>query len=150
MADLSGNQSILIPSLLRALGGWRSILAWPQLFCPLRPLCERRKLLYDNMVEIPNRIMFSEMKQVTVSEDPTLAVSSWFESRVEPPMGPMWLGGWVLVIFLRGTLMWIRADLGDTVGLILDHHSKAVSQENKSRNLWIPSAQESYINTLVY
>ncbi|OWK14031.1 hypothetical protein Celaphus_00000708 [Cervus elaphus hippelaphus] len=31
----------------------------------LRPLCERRKLLHDNMVEIPNRIMFSEMKQVT-------------------------------------------------------------------------------------
>uniref|UniRef100_A0A452UPC5 DNA ligase n=1 Tax=Ursus maritimus TaxID=29073 RepID=A0A452UPC5_URSMA len=26
-----------------------------------RPLCERRKFLHDNMVEIPNRIMFSEM-----------------------------------------------------------------------------------------
>lgn len=52
--------------------------SWPDLSSsvPLRPLCERRKLLYDNMVEIPNRIMFSEMKQVTVSEDPTLAVSS--------------------------------------------------------------------------
>ncbi|XP_027481723.1 DNA ligase 3 isoform X4 [Zalophus californianus] len=36
-----------------------------------RPLCERRKFLHDNMVEIPNRIMFSEMKQVTVvSESP--------------------------------------------------------------------------------
>lgn len=32
-----------------------------------RPLCERRKFLHDNMVEIRNRIMFSEMKQVTVS-----------------------------------------------------------------------------------
>uniref|UniRef100_A0A8V5GXA8 DNA ligase n=1 Tax=Melopsittacus undulatus TaxID=13146 RepID=A0A8V5GXA8_MELUD len=27
-----------------------------------RPLCERRKFLHDNMVEIPNRILFSEMK----------------------------------------------------------------------------------------
>ncbi|CAI9162631.1 unnamed protein product [Rangifer tarandus platyrhynchus] len=34
-----------------------------------RPLCERRKLLHDNMVEIPNRIMFSEMKQVTKASD---------------------------------------------------------------------------------
>lgn len=32
-----------------------------------RPLCERRKFLHDNMVEIPNRILFSEMKHVTVS-----------------------------------------------------------------------------------
>uniref|UniRef100_A0A8D2PWM4 DNA ligase 3 n=1 Tax=Zosterops lateralis melanops TaxID=1220523 RepID=A0A8D2PWM4_ZOSLA len=31
-----------------------------------RPLCERRKFLHDNMVEIPNRILFSEMKHVTV------------------------------------------------------------------------------------
>lgn len=38
----------------------------------LRPLCERRKFLHDNMVEIRNRIMFSEMKQVTVSEIPIL------------------------------------------------------------------------------
>lgn len=38
----------------------------------LRPLCERRKFLHDNMVEIRNRIMFSEMKQVTVSEVPIL------------------------------------------------------------------------------
>ena len=36
--------------------------------------------------------------------------------------------------------MWIQADLGDTVGLVLDHHSKAVSQENKSHNLRIPNA----------
>ncbi|XP_011377635.1 DNA ligase 3 [Pteropus medius] len=34
-----------------------------------RPLCERRKFLHDNMVEIPNRIMFSEMKQVTKVSD---------------------------------------------------------------------------------
>ncbi|XP_023099554.1 DNA ligase 3 isoform X2 [Felis catus] len=34
-----------------------------------RPLCERRKFLHDNMVEIPNRIMFSEMKQVTKASD---------------------------------------------------------------------------------
>ncbi|XP_069917167.1 DNA ligase 3 isoform X2 [Oryctolagus cuniculus] len=34
-----------------------------------RPLCERRKLLHDNMVEIPNRIMFSEMKRVTKASD---------------------------------------------------------------------------------
>uniref|UniRef100_A0A452UP84 DNA ligase n=1 Tax=Ursus maritimus TaxID=29073 RepID=A0A452UP84_URSMA len=34
-----------------------------------RPLCERRKFLHDNMVEIPNRIMFSEMKQVTKAAD---------------------------------------------------------------------------------
>ena len=74
------------------------------------------------MVEIPNRIMFSEMKQVTVSEDPTFG-------RAECPMGQTWLGEWVLVIFLRGRLMWIRADLGDIVGLVLDHHSKAVSQK---------------------
>ncbi|XP_056675425.1 DNA ligase 3 isoform X2 [Monodelphis domestica] len=30
-----------------------------------RPLCERRKFLHDNMVQIPNRILFSEMKHVT-------------------------------------------------------------------------------------
>nr|KAF6416077.1 DNA ligase 3 [Molossus molossus] len=35
-----------------------------------RPLCERRKFLHDNMVEIPNRIMFSEMKQVTGTYEP--------------------------------------------------------------------------------
>uniref|UniRef100_A0A8D1RTW6 DNA ligase n=1 Tax=Sus scrofa TaxID=9823 RepID=A0A8D1RTW6_PIG len=34
-----------------------------------RPLCERRKFLHDNMVEIPNRIMFSEMKQVSKASD---------------------------------------------------------------------------------
>ncbi|KAK2503814.1 hypothetical protein MC885_012390 [Smutsia gigantea] len=34
-----------------------------------RPLFERRKLLHDNMVEIPNRIMFSEMKQVKRAAD---------------------------------------------------------------------------------
>ncbi|XP_023373287.1 DNA ligase 3 isoform X2 [Otolemur garnettii] len=34
-----------------------------------RPLCERRKFLHDNMIEIPNRIMFSEMKQVTKASD---------------------------------------------------------------------------------
>ncbi|NXG55021.1 DNLI3 ligase, partial [Hemiprocne comata] len=34
-----------------------------------RPLCERRKFLHDNMVEIPNRILFSEMKQVTKASD---------------------------------------------------------------------------------
>uniref|UniRef100_P97386-2 Isoform Beta of DNA ligase 3 n=1 Tax=Mus musculus TaxID=10090 RepID=P97386-2 len=34
-----------------------------------RPLCERRKFLHDNMVEIRNRIMFSEMKQVTKASD---------------------------------------------------------------------------------
>ena len=69
MADLSGNQSILVPSPQNSGG-----TSWPDLSSPvpLRPLCERRKLLHDNMVEIPNRIMFSEMKQVTVSEDPTL------------------------------------------------------------------------------
>uniref|UniRef100_A0A672QQS5 DNA ligase n=1 Tax=Sinocyclocheilus grahami TaxID=75366 RepID=A0A672QQS5_SINGR len=32
-----------------------------------KPLCERRKFLLDNMVEVPNRILFSEMKHVTVS-----------------------------------------------------------------------------------
>ncbi|XP_066551873.1 DNA ligase 3 [Amia ocellicauda] len=34
-----------------------------------RPLCERRKFLQDNMVEIPNRILFSEMKHVTKAVD---------------------------------------------------------------------------------
>ncbi|XP_068946031.1 DNA ligase 3 [Petaurus breviceps papuanus] len=34
-----------------------------------RPLYERRKFLHDNMVEIPNRILFSEMKQVTKASD---------------------------------------------------------------------------------
>ncbi|NWV17155.1 DNLI3 ligase, partial [Origma solitaria] len=34
-----------------------------------RPLCERRKFLHDNMVEIPNRILFSEMKHVTKASD---------------------------------------------------------------------------------
>ncbi|NXT65739.1 DNLI3 ligase, partial [Chaetops frenatus] len=34
-----------------------------------RPLCERRKFLHDNMVEIPNRILFSEMKHVTKAAD---------------------------------------------------------------------------------
>uniref|UniRef100_A0A672QRJ6 DNA ligase n=1 Tax=Sinocyclocheilus grahami TaxID=75366 RepID=A0A672QRJ6_SINGR len=32
-----------------------------------KPLCERRKFLLDNMVEVPNRILFSEMKHVTVN-----------------------------------------------------------------------------------
>ncbi|NXG54015.1 DNLI3 ligase, partial [Psilopogon haemacephalus] len=34
-----------------------------------RPLSERRKFLHDNMVEIPNRILFSEMKHVTKASD---------------------------------------------------------------------------------
>ncbi|MGH0136681.1 UNVERIFIED_CONTAM: hypothetical protein FKN15_075960 [Acipenser sinensis] len=32
-----------------------------------RPLRERKKFLHENMVEIPNRILFSEMKHVTVA-----------------------------------------------------------------------------------
>ncbi|KAM3601077.1 uncharacterized protein V6R79_007367 [Siganus canaliculatus] len=34
-----------------------------------RPLCERRKFLHDNMVEVKNRILFSEMKHVTRAGD---------------------------------------------------------------------------------
>uniref|UniRef100_A0A8B9BPH4 DNA ligase n=1 Tax=Anser brachyrhynchus TaxID=132585 RepID=A0A8B9BPH4_9AVES len=34
-----------------------------------RPLRERRKFLHDNMVEIPNRILFSEMKHVSKASD---------------------------------------------------------------------------------
>ncbi|TWW75208.1 DNA ligase 3 [Takifugu flavidus] len=34
-----------------------------------RPLCERRKFLHDNMVKVPNRILFSEMKHVTRAAD---------------------------------------------------------------------------------
>ncbi|XP_038615595.1 DNA ligase 3 [Tachyglossus aculeatus] len=34
-----------------------------------RPLRERRRFLQDNMVEIPNRILFSEMKHVTRASD---------------------------------------------------------------------------------
>ncbi|XP_040036833.2 DNA ligase 3 isoform X2 [Gasterosteus aculeatus] len=34
-----------------------------------RPLCERRKFLVDNMVEVTNRILFSEMKHVTRAGD---------------------------------------------------------------------------------
>uniref|UniRef100_A0A4W4EBE0 DNA ligase n=1 Tax=Electrophorus electricus TaxID=8005 RepID=A0A4W4EBE0_ELEEL len=34
-----------------------------------KPLCERRKFLHDNMVEVPNRILFSEMKHVTKAPD---------------------------------------------------------------------------------
>ncbi|XP_069395877.1 DNA ligase 3 isoform X2 [Paralichthys olivaceus] len=34
-----------------------------------RPLRERRKFLHDNMVEVPNRILFSEMKHVTRARD---------------------------------------------------------------------------------
>ncbi|XP_043914477.1 DNA ligase 3 [Protopterus annectens] len=34
-----------------------------------RPLSERRKFLHDNMVEIPNRILFSEMKQIRKASD---------------------------------------------------------------------------------
>lgn len=34
-----------------------------------RPLCERRKFLHDNMVEVSNRILFSEMKHVTRAAD---------------------------------------------------------------------------------
>nr|XP_060622654.1 DNA ligase 3 [Anolis sagrei ordinatus] len=34
-----------------------------------RPLQERRKFLHNNMVEIPNRILFSEMKHVTKASD---------------------------------------------------------------------------------
>uniref|UniRef100_A0A3Q4MSP9 DNA ligase n=1 Tax=Neolamprologus brichardi TaxID=32507 RepID=A0A3Q4MSP9_NEOBR len=43
-----------------------------QLFFPpfsLLPLCERRKFLHDNMVEVSNRILFSEMKHVTRAGD---------------------------------------------------------------------------------
>ncbi|XP_063060071.1 DNA ligase 3 [Engraulis encrasicolus] len=34
-----------------------------------KPLKERRKFLHDNMVEVPNRILFSEMKHVTRAAD---------------------------------------------------------------------------------
>ncbi|XP_015223255.1 DNA ligase 3 isoform X2 [Lepisosteus oculatus] len=34
-----------------------------------RPLCERKKFLQDNMVEVPNRILLSEMKHVTKAAD---------------------------------------------------------------------------------
>lgn len=34
-----------------------------------RPLCERRKFMRENMVEIPNHILFSEMKHVTKAAD---------------------------------------------------------------------------------
>ncbi|XP_060912106.1 DNA ligase 3 isoform X2 [Labrus mixtus] len=34
-----------------------------------RPLCERRKFLHDNMVEVKDRILFSEMKHVTRAGD---------------------------------------------------------------------------------
>uniref|UniRef100_A0A8C3AQW9 DNA ligase n=1 Tax=Cyclopterus lumpus TaxID=8103 RepID=A0A8C3AQW9_CYCLU len=34
-----------------------------------RPLCERRKFLHDNMVEVTDRILFSEMKHVTRAGD---------------------------------------------------------------------------------
>uniref|UniRef100_A0A8B9I135 DNA ligase n=1 Tax=Astyanax mexicanus TaxID=7994 RepID=A0A8B9I135_ASTMX len=34
-----------------------------------KPLCERRKFLHDNMIEVPNRILFSEMKHVTRAAD---------------------------------------------------------------------------------
>ncbi|XP_051891756.1 DNA ligase 3 [Pristis pectinata] len=34
-----------------------------------RPISERKQFLHDNMVEIPNRIMFSEMKHVTRASD---------------------------------------------------------------------------------
>ncbi|XP_076867228.1 DNA ligase 3 isoform X2 [Brachyhypopomus gauderio] len=34
-----------------------------------KPLYERRKFLHDNMVEVPNRILFSEMKHVTKAPD---------------------------------------------------------------------------------
>lgn len=42
-----------------------------QRFCNLpvlfhRPIKERRKILQKNMTEIPNRILFSEMKHITV------------------------------------------------------------------------------------
>jgi hypothetical protein len=32
-----------------------------------RPIKERRKILQKEMIEIPNRILFSEMKHITVS-----------------------------------------------------------------------------------
>jgi len=54
-----------------------------------RPLCERRKFLHDNMVEIPNRIMFSEMKQVTVSKDPTPDSSLVVCKQGREPLGQM-------------------------------------------------------------
>lgn len=64
---------VSLPSLklLMGTGGSRLDLSSPLSF---RPLCERRKFLHDNMVEIPNRIMFSEMKQVMVSESSVLVV----------------------------------------------------------------------------
>ncbi|TSP36102.1 DNA ligase 3 [Bagarius yarrelli] len=34
-----------------------------------KPLCQRRRFLHDNMVEVPNRILFSEMKHVTKAAD---------------------------------------------------------------------------------
>ncbi|XP_062473022.1 DNA ligase 3-like [Pezoporus occidentalis] len=34
-----------------------------------RPLCEHCKFLYDNTVEIPDRLLFSEMKHVTKALD---------------------------------------------------------------------------------
>lgn len=71
---------VLLPSS-ELLLGWEDLsLSFP---VPFRPLCERRKFLHDNMVEIPNRIMFSEMKQVTVSEDPTLDRIMWLKSRTQ-------------------------------------------------------------------
>lgn len=63
--------------------------SWPELssHAPFRPLCERRKFLHDNMVEIPNRIMFSEMKQVSVREDPTSAAPNGLKAG-QTPLGP--------------------------------------------------------------
>ena len=62
-----------------------------RMFPFLRPLCERRKFLHDNMVEIPNRIMFSEMKRVSVSTDPTISSTPVFF--------------WGLLMCMRGLLV---------------------------------------------
>lgn len=47
--------------------------------CFLRPLCERRKFLHDNMVEVPNRILFSEMKHVTVGPGSAAVLTQLWE-----------------------------------------------------------------------
>lgn len=84
MADPLKKQYVIVslPSL-ELMGSWPNLSS----HVPLRPLCERRKFLHDNMVEIPNRIMFSEMKRVMVSEGPTLSSTLVLESRAEKPLG---------------------------------------------------------------
>ena len=44
-----------------------------------RPIKERRRFLHENMVEIPNRILFSEMQHITVS-DSTRKRMSYFRN----------------------------------------------------------------------